>query len=330
MQGPGAVDPRVVCLLVGGFGPLAACEGLGPEGRNEVVLRFEPAPDGAKAGREPFTITRSDIQQAFARARLARDPSLEGSDSSPNLRRHVVDRLVEARLLRAEAAARGITVTSTAIHRELRALRRGLPESQFDKHLIRSYQTEDLLREQIEGRLLAGALLARIDPEPVSDEAVRAAFEALSVEEKVVPPRVRAAQIQVPTEELGREVMRRLSKGVPFEKLARAFAPESGGQIGWFSKGEMPPVFERTCFELKPEERSDLIPSQYGHHIFKVYERREQRVRTFEEMAGQLRAELVERRRRDAEEELLSAVRAAYSVTTDDALLEELVQEGLR
>lgn len=310
--------------------PLGLCASLAALGcpaeePDTTVVRFEPTDAEA---RPLVAIERDDVVRAFARARLERDHSVEATALTPDLRRRVIDDLVESRLLRAEAQARGLTVTSSVVDRELEAMKRAMPEDQFREQLIDTYQTESLLRQRIEERLLAGKLLGMLELRPVRDADVKSAWESLSTEEKTLPVRLRAAQIFVPTESIGRAVLERLDKGETFEELARAFEPDTAGDLGWFSRGEMPPVIEEACFELEPGERSGLIPSEYGHHIFKVYEREPQRVRTFEETYDELKQRLVDERMRQAQADLLARMKNAYRIVWNEPLRDQLIEEG--
>lgn len=321
---------HVACLLWAWAG-LTACpaEDLA-EG---VLIRFEPLSKDAVVGRgavprQAVEIRRAELVQTLARARLQRDASLEASPLPPELRQQVVDRLIDQRLLAAEAQALGLTVTSSTVGRELAALQAGLPEDQFRKHLIRTYQTIDMLRHHIESRLMAGQLLAQVEPSPVTEADARAAFDALSLEQRVVPPRVRATQIQAATEEEGRELLKELEAGASFEDVAWRMDPENGGRLGWFSKGEMPSIFEETCFALEPGARSGLIPSQYGHHIFKVYERKDRRVREFHEMRSELEEVLRQERLRQREAALMRQLRQAYEMQVDEEALRNLLEGG--
>lgn len=51
---------------------------------------------------------------------------------------------------------------------------------------------------------------------------------------------------------------------------------QNGGDLGWFAKGSMVPEFEQVAFSLAPGSVSQPIQTQYGFHLIKVEERREQ------------------------------------------------------
>jgi parvulin-like peptidyl-prolyl isomerase len=72
----------------------------------------------------------------------------------------------------------------------------------------------------------------------------------------------------------------RVKKGENFEKIASEFSDDprskiSGGDLGWFGKGKMDPVFEAAAFALqKGQTTGELVKSRFGYHIIRVEDRR--------------------------------------------------------
>jgi len=72
--------------------------------------------------------------------------------------------------------------------------------------------------------------------------------------------------------------------GGDFEDLARRFSEEpgaedSGGDLGWFRRGEMVKEFEDTAFNMAVNEISPVVETPFGYHIIKVERRRSGEVR---------------------------------------------------
>jgi peptidyl-prolyl cis-trans isomerase D len=91
-------------------------------------------------------------------------------------------------------------------------------------------------------------------------------------------------------------VLGKAKAGADFSTLAREFSQDAsgaaGGDLGWFSVGQMTPEFEKAAFALAAGRVSDLVRTPYGLHIIKVEEKRDAGTPTFE----QARAEVARKR----------------------------------
>ncbi|MFN9154233.1 MAG: peptidylprolyl isomerase [bacterium] len=103
-----------------------------------------------------------------------------------------------------------------------------------------------------------------------------------------------------------RGLKERIENGAPFGELARLHSDDGsaarGGELGWISPGDTVPAFERAMDQLKVNEVSDPVRSDFGVHLIQVLERRS------EDLSN-------ERQRLGARQ----AVRARKGVETDPA-----------
>jgi peptidyl-prolyl cis-trans isomerase D len=82
-----------------------------------------------------------------------------------------------------------------------------------------------------------------------------------------------------------------------FEKLARDNSQDpgsatKGGDLDWFGRGMMVKPFEDAAFALKEGQVSELVRSDFGFHIIKLTGVRAERARAFDEVKGEIAAEL--------------------------------------
>jgi peptidyl-prolyl cis-trans isomerase C len=90
-------------------------------------------------------------------------------------------------------------------------------------------------------------------------------------------PQVHAAHILVDTKDLADSIYAQLQGGANFEQTANeqsndTATAENGGDLGWFTRGQMVQQFEDVAFSLQPGQISTPFQTQYGWHIIKVYE----------------------------------------------------------
>jgi len=61
--------------------------------------------------------------------------------------------------------------------------------------------------------------------------------------------------------------------GEEFPILAETYSDDNtaqnGGDLGWFSRGDMVPEFEEAVFAMTPGDISDIVETQFGYHIIK-------------------------------------------------------------
>jgi peptidyl-prolyl cis-trans isomerase C len=104
---------------------------------------------------------------------------------------------------------------------------------------------------------------------------------------------------------------KRLLAGEDFAQLAKdnsdcPSGKRSGGDLGWFKRGRMLKEFENAAFALKPGELSDIVETPAGYHIIKVHEKHAERVISFEEVKGDLRQDLIMKKKGEVFERWLT------------------------
>lgn len=87
-----------------------------------------------------------------------------------------------------------------------------------------------------------------------------------------------------------REILAELKKGADFNKLAKQYSQDqgsavNGGDLGWFTRGQMVPEFEKASFALKRKnDISEPIRTQFGYHIVQLLDKKAKEERPFEEV----------------------------------------------
>ena len=186
---------------------------------------------------------------------------------------------------------------------ELEQIRRRFPsEEEFQRQLRQSqwgslaaYRAD--LQDRKREELLGEAFLERhrddIRPLPVEDAEVRAAWEAGRASFGQRPVRVRFEEIPVAiaASDAARAaaraeadtVLAELQAGRDFESVARQRSDDPsgrrGGDLGWFTRGQMVAAFEQAAFDATPGVFVGPVETPYGWHVIQVMDHRGEEVR---------------------------------------------------
>ncbi|MGE7663570.1 peptidylprolyl isomerase [Peribacillus sp. NPDC097197] len=163
------------------------------------------------------------------------------------------------------------TVTDKEVKAKVKELKDQMGEN-FDSALASSgYNSEaDLKRALRIGMLQEKAAIADIN---VKEAEVKEAYENYK-------PDLKARHILVKDKKTAEEVKAKLDKGGDFAALAKEYSTDTGtaakgGDLGWFSTGEMVPEFETAAAKLKKDEISKPIKSEFGYHIIQLQDKKE-------------------------------------------------------
>ncbi len=76
---------------------------------------------------------------------------------------------------------------------------------------------------------------------------------------------------------------KRIYDGEDFKVLATLYSDDvvsanNGGELGFMSRGELLPEFERAAFKLQADEISEVVETKFGFHIIQMIERRGEQI----------------------------------------------------
>ncbi len=163
----------------------------------------------------------------------------------------------------------------------------------------------------------ANVVMQRIADEVVTEAALEEAYAA-EYGGMEATPEYNASHILVETRDEAAALKADLDEGADFAELAREHStgPSSvnGGNLGWFGPGMMVPSFEEAVAELSPDEVSEPVETQFGWHLVKLNDQREQAPPAMEEV----RDELAQSIQQEAVQARLEELREAGTVLSLD------------
>jgi foldase protein PrsA len=257
------------------------------------IWKIGPTPYGlalpkvvAKVGE--VSITRDLVYQRMRQHEAMRPEDFKDKevDAMKRLAVSLVDQLIQQRLILQEATRLGVAVTNDEVEQQYtRAQASFGSQEEFEKKLKEGHTDPQTLRQDIQDFILMQKvdLLRRQQIEIVEQEIV----EFFNVNKaQLLQDRARARHILVSDPAKAQEALRQLKQDrKDFAEVARLYSQDEGtkgrgGELGWFTKGQLVPEFEKTVFSLKPGEISEPVKTQFGYHIIQLEEIQQARQQT--------------------------------------------------
>ncbi len=211
------------------------------------------------------------------------------------MKKEMLDQMVEEKILRQEAKKQNIIVTKQDIQKGVDEVKKRFsPENNYKEYkeeLKRQGYTEKGFENDIKEQLMVMQLIDKEikgkatlpneaevkkyydehKKELKQDEQVRARHILIRVDEKADLKTQSAALKKI------QEVQAKVKKGEDFATLAKEYSEdpgskENGGDLGFFSKDTMVPEFSKVAFALKTGKVSDVVKTSFGYHLIKVEE----------------------------------------------------------
>ena len=238
-----------------------------------------------------------------------------------NIQKEVVESLIRREILYQESRKAGIKIDNKDITKEIDAIKKQfLSDAEYKNELTRRNLSEDTLHSQLERGLLIQKYVEQqfLKKVKVTDADVMAYYEShLSALKQPLQVRVIHILIQIdPKSEDSRkqearrkaeQILKDLKDGKDFKTIAREQSDgptrTSGGDLGYIKKGQLEKQFESVIFNLKKDEISDVIETNYGFHLFKVTDRKPESILAYDNVKEQIKQLMLqEKAKKEADE----------------------------
>jgi peptidyl-prolyl cis-trans isomerase C len=181
-----------------------------------------------------------------------------------------------------------------------------LPDEVLFRGILDQLIQQTALRDSFEGELpprvslsienesrslIAGEMVEVILSVPISEEDLRAAYEA-EYSDASPGDEYNASHILVETEEEAQTIIEDIEGGADFAAVARekSTGPSGpgGGNLGWFGAGAMVPDFEAAVIALEVGAVSAPVKTDFGWHVIMLNETRKLSVPQFDDVRSDL------------------------------------------
>jgi peptidyl-prolyl cis-trans isomerase C len=264
--------------------------------------------------------------------RLIKNMELRANQPIPaerrdDLYRKALDELVTYTVLSQETRARKVNVTDADVDGSIQQMRSQFPsEDAFKKALEARGMSLDKLKADTRIDISINKMVeAEVSTQPPpsdaqirdfydknpdkfkQDETVRASHILFKVDENADAATKKKAMDEA------QSVLKQARGGADFAELAKKHtaygSAQQGGDLNFFTKGEMVPPFDQAAFAMKPGEISDVVTTQFGYHIIKVTDRRPASTVPFEQVSGRIKEFLTEQQKQQKAEAFIQSLK---------------------
>jgi peptidyl-prolyl cis-trans isomerase C len=201
-----------------------------------------------------------------------------------------IDQLAKMTLLRSQIRLQNVIVDKAKIDQQIQEISKRFPsQEEFKKAMAAQGFTEAELRGNIEETLGIEEVINRATKNvPAATEAEITKFYNDNPDKFLMPERAHAAHIllrtnlkSTPAEKA--EIKKKLeailaeikSKTITFADAAAKHSQDpsnakKGGDLGFFTRGQMVKPFEDAAFSTKPGTLAPIVETQFGYHLIQV------------------------------------------------------------
>ncbi len=297
------------------YGPASLCEA--------VVDRVV-----AVVNQEIITLSEVEKRIPPLKEEITAEDRLGKQERMQALSRQVLEKLIEEKLIDQEVKKSGIKISSKEIEATVEEIKRrnGATQEDLEKALAIEGMTLETYKKQIEKSIQRQRLInlsVKVD-EKAGEKELREFYQKnisrYRINETYRPSQILFVIPKGSTPEEIREirkkcqkVLEKIKKGEDFGEMALLYSEDTSnrdhGDLGYFRKGELLPVFEKEALRLKVGEVSGIIRTEFGFHIIKLLDRKGTDPLPFEEIRERVKAEYYDGEMEKAFKQYLSTLR---------------------
>jgi peptidyl-prolyl cis-trans isomerase C len=242
-------------------------------------------------------ITAADLEREVKNLPQFAQKLFEGSEGKQKF----LDELIKKELLYQEAVKKGL-----------------------DKDAEFKRKVEEFRKLTLIGQLLDKEIESKAK---VTEQDVREYYEKHKGE--LSSSQIKASHVLVRTEEEAKTIHERLKKGEDFAGIAKKSSidpgsAKNGGDLGYFTSGQMLPEFEAAAAKLKPGEISDPVKTKFGYHIIKVTDRKQGKPVEFEKIKNVLFQRLSAEKQKAVFDSYIEDLKKSYKVEVNKEAVSKL------
>ncbi|AOY60324.1 MULTISPECIES: peptidylprolyl isomerase [Desulfococcus] len=233
--------------------------------------------------------------------RLAGQGQNIDKDQLEKIEGNVLNNMIDRELLYQDALKNGIKPDDKAVDTQMDTMKSNFPgDAEYRQALEMMKTTEADLRTNIAQSMVIQQLIeSRIAPGIEITDAQSKSFYDTNPQFFKKPEQIKASHILIKADASAgeadkaaarkkiEEIQDKLKKGEKFDALAKQYSEDpssaQGGDLGYFSRGQMVKPFEETAFAMKKGDVSDIVVTQFGYHLIQVMDKKPESTTAYDE-----------------------------------------------
>jgi len=241
--------------------------------------------------------------------------------------RQALEQLVTYAVLSQETRARKVTVSDEEVDGSIKQMQSQFrTEDEFKKALDARGMTLDKLKSDTRIDMSINKMVeSEVSSQPAPSDAECREFYDQNPDKFKQDESVRASHILFRVDEnadaatkkkimdQAQAVLKEARGGADFGELAKKHSADGssqqGGDLNFFTRGQMVPPFDQAAFAMKPGQISDIVTTQFGYHIIKVTDRKEASTVPFEQVSPRIKEFLTEQQKQRKADDFIQSLK---------------------
>lgn len=265
---------------------------------------------GAVATVNGIAVSREDYEQLLNYAQyqyMQQGMQIQPGPQLDQLKAAVLESLIDDELLYQIALEEGYEATDEEVREKLSLTKQQMgSEENFKQLLEQQGLTEAAVEKEIRKSIVRDNFMndSFVSKSEVAPEEVKSFYDE-NTGQFTQPFQFRSSHILIQVAENAtdeekeaamqkiKDARKRIDDGEEFSEVAREVSEgpsnKNGGDLNYNTKGAFVPAFEQAALELEIGEISDVVETQFGYHIIKLTDIRDEETVPFSQVEGQIK-----------------------------------------
>jgi parvulin-like peptidyl-prolyl isomerase len=289
----------LLCALVS-----LALAGCG--GSKDVPSDAVAVVDGKEIAKTDFDALVSQARKSYKNQK--REFPKAGSQEFQTLKNQAVQFLVQREQFEQEAKDLDVDVTDKQVNARLAQIQKqyfGGDKKKYEKQLAEQGLSDKQVRNDIRAQIVSEKIFAQVTKDvKVTDKQIEE-YYAKNKAQYSQPESRDVRHILVKTRAKADDLYNQLKGGADFAALAKKFSEDTGSKANGgkltISKGQTVAPFDKTAFELKKNDISTPVKTEFGFHIIQpLGDVKEAKVTPLKDVKESIRQQLAQTKKNEA------------------------------